>query len=399
MKIPKIIVLFAIAAFSISCKKEIKADKAFVKNVANYYSEQSSLSADVEYKIKFLDSEDTTTIKTQIKLIRDTKDTIYGGIVWYKAEIDSTYKNIEKYYDGDKLYLTLKDSLSLTRYNPKIGETFPIDGASDGEAKNIFFFKPEKLANLLTDTTLKTTISDTVFNDKKYALLSVRYPDDEETTGSIRKVYINKENNLIEKITYFTKMDNQFQYNEWNINNIEFNTVKKQNLDKHLKETTANYKITDYKPLTEEQMAPLAVGTIAPDFTARLYKDNKEVKLSDYKGKIVILDFWYMSCYPCQMAIPHLNSVQEKYKDKVVVLCVNASDTEEKEIKKIPDFIKRTHLNYSTAMIDRTILKHYNIHAFPTLYVVDQKGIIQYAQQGFSEELEKNLEKIIKEYK
>ena len=397
MKITKIICLFAIAAFSISCKKEIKANKAFIESVAKYYSEQTSLSADVEYKIKFFDNEDTTTVKTQVKLIRDIKDTIYGGIVWYKAHIDSTYKNIEKYYDGDKIYVTRKDSLSLTRFNAKIGETFTIDGATDGEAKNIFFFKPDKLANLLTDATLKTTISDTMFDDQSYALLSVEYPDDEETTGSVKKIYINKENKLIEKITYFTMMGDQFQYNEWNISKIEFNTVKKQNLDKHLKETTVNFKVTDYKPLTEEQMAPLTTGTMAPDFKAKLYKDNKEVKLSDYKGKIVVLDFWYMSCYPCQMAIPHLNSVQEKYKDKVVVLGVNASDTDEKQIKKIPDFIKRNNLGYDIAMIERNVVKQYNIHAFPTLYVIDPKGIIKYAQRGFSEELEKSLNKIIKD--
>ncbi len=143
-------------------------------------------------------------------------------------------------------------------------------------------------------------------------------------------------------------------------------------------------------------MAPLKTGTKAPEFTATLYKDNREIKLSDYKGKIVILDFWYMSCPPCSEAIPHLNRIQEKYKDKVVVLGVNASDTDEKEIAKIPAFIKRNSLEYQIAMIDIKVLESYNIYGFPTAYIIDQNGVIQYAATGFTEELEKNLGEIIK---
>lgn len=377
-----------------SCKKEVKANKVFIEEVSKYYTQQTSISADVDYSIKYFDNDDTTKVKTQIKLIRDKKDTIFGGIVWYKADIDSTYINVEKYYDRDKLYLIEKDSLLVTRYNTKKGETFAIDGATDGEAKNIFFFEPEKLTKVLKDTLVKSTITDTVFNNKDYVLLALSFPDDDEFKGRIKKIYINKENKLIEKITYYCKYANQFQYKEWNISNIEFNMVKKEELDKHFKEVTAKYKVTDYKEPTEEEMAPLALGTKAPDFEAKLFTAGKTVKLSDYKGKIVVLDFWYMACYPCCQSIPHLNAIQQKHKD-VVVLGVNPYDTDKKKIVKVPDFIKQHKVGYLIAGIDNNVVKQYNVYGFPTVYIIDKNGMIQFAVPGFSEEMEKILDEKI----
>lgn len=390
-----IFLLFFTTATFVSCEKEIKADKEFIKEVAEYYAEHTSMSADVAYKVKYFDNDDTTKINTSVKLIRDTKDTIYGGIVWYKSHIDSIYKNIEKYYDENKLYLIKNDSLSILRYDAKKGETFIIDGASDGDVMNIHFLKPEKLAEVLNDSLIKNTIKDTVFNNKEYALLSLQYPDEDDFTGRLKKVFINKDSKTIEKITYYCQYHDQYQYNEWNITNIKFNSVKKEELDRHLKKLTSKYKVTTYKPLTKEEMAPLAIGTEAPEFKGKFYNDNAQISLSDYKGKIVILDFWYMSCYPCTVAVPHLNEIQEKYKDKVVVLGVNPVDTDEKAVNKIPDFIKRTGLIYSIATINQQTVKDYNIYGFPTLYIIDKNGVIQYAEPGFNENLQQTLKEEI----
>lgn len=396
MKIIKIFYLILTITSFISCKNGIKANKAFIEEVAKYYSQQASLTADVEYKINFFDYDDTTTYKTQVKMVRDIKDTIYGGNIWYNVYLDSTYKNIEKYYDQKNAYFILKDSEKIIRYDVKKGETFIIDGASDGEAKSIYFLKPEKLTEILNDSLKQTVVTDTVVDNKDYALLTIKYPDEDDYSNQAKKIFINKETKVIEKITFYSMYLDQFQYNEWNITNTKFNSVTNTNLEKKLKELSSKYKVEDYKPRTEEEMAPLAAGTQAPDFTAKLYKDNKEIKLSDYKGKIIVLDFWYMSCQPCVMAISHLNKIQEKYKDKVIVLGVNASDTDENQIAKIPDFIKRHQLNYSIAMIDKAVVESYNIYGFPTVYVIDRNGTIQYAAPGFSEELEKKLDDAIK---
>ena len=68
--------------------------------------------------------------------------------------------------------------------------------------------------------------------------------------------------------------------------------------------------------------ALLSNGTSAPDFTPMPGKDGKPVKLSDYRGKVVVLDFWATWCQPCMQSLPHTTAMAKKYADKNVVVLV-----------------------------------------------------------------------------
>lgn len=146
------------------------------------------------------------------------------------------------------------------------------------------------------------------------------------------------------------------------------------------------------------QMTTLPVGATAPDFAA-VTPDGKMVHLSDYKGKVVILDFWATWCHPCQDAMPHLQSVYEQVKGQnvaVLALCVwDAKNAYDKWVKeKTGTFTFPTAFDPAGQDNAKSIAgKLYNMNAIPTQYVIGRDGKIVAAFVGDEgQRLEKALE-------
>lgn len=146
----------------------------------------------------------------------------------------------------------------------------------------------------------------------------------------------------------------------------------------------------------------LANGTAAPDFTAA-DKDGKSVKLSDYRGKVVILDFWASWCPPCVASMPHNQAVAKKLQSEnlpVVLLAVDNSEAREPFLKWVSDHKEMDALTFvyadpKTASVSG---KLYKVTGIPTQYVIDAKGIIQSSTVGFggpTDVLEKSVRKAL----
>lgn len=128
------------------------------------------------------------------------------------------------------------------------------------------------------------------------------------------------------------------------------------------------------------QDAPLAEGLsqgqVAPDFT--LTDQNGEtVKLSDYRGKKVILNFWATWCPPCRAEMPHMQEFHENNADgDVVILAVNltAQDNGDEAIRS---FIDEFGLTFSIPMDETgSTAQTYQIRTVPTTYILNTKGEI-----------------------
>jgi thiol-disulfide isomerase/thioredoxin len=132
----------------------------------------------------------------------------------------------------------------------------------------------------------------------------------------------------------------------------------------------------------------IKVGAMAPDFTTQDI-NGKPVKLSDYRGKVVVLDFWATWCGPCIASMPHTQEVAKTYKDQgVVVLGSCTSDTREKfegwvkaNQEKYPDFIF-TH-DAAEKKPERASAKLYGVGGIPQQFIIDREGRIAAAVTGY----------------
>jgi peroxiredoxin len=138
-------------------------------------------------------------------------------------------------------------------------------------------------------------------------------------------------------------------------------------------------------PAPAARPATLDAGAIAPDFVMQDV-DGKTVRLSDFKDKIVILDFWATWCGPCIASFPHTQALAAKYKDQgVIVLASGTSDT----IAKFKEWIPRNAPKYpdmiwtfdpnergSATFEERASSKLYRVQGIPTQFVIGRDGKI-----------------------
>jgi peroxiredoxin len=116
-------------------------------------------------------------------------------------------------------------------------------------------------------------------------------------------------------------------------------------------------------------------GDIAPDFEL-LTPEGQKVKLSDFRGKKVILNFWATWCPPCRAEMPDIQNFYSQNSDKVV-LAVNLTSTE-KDFGNVAKFIKEYGITFPVVLDKESkTATMYQISAIPTSYIIDTNGVIQ----------------------
>lgn len=115
------------------------------------------------------------------------------------------------------------------------------------------------------------------------------------------------------------------------------------------------------------------IGFTAPDFTLPTL-DKKEISLSDYRGRPVILNFWATWCGPCRYEVPAFKAFSEKYpEEEVVVIAVNTQDDPDSAL----GYAKADGLKFVIPVDPRgTVANLYNVRGMPTTFFISETGII-----------------------
>lgn len=146
------------------------------------------------------------------------------------------------------------------------------------------------------------------------------------------------------------------------------------------------------QPLAERGL--LAKGTEAPAWTLK-DGDGKDVKLSDYKGKVVVLDFWGSWCPPCRAAMPGIQKIHEKYKEKGVA--VVGMNYERNAAANPAKFMKDNGYTYGLVLKADTIADKYKVNGWPTFYILDKEGKVLWSAVGHDPSHEGQMAKVIEE--
>ena len=124
---------------------------------------------------------------------------------------------------------------------------------------------------------------------------------------------------------------------------------------------------------TAQKPKPKASGNLAPDFTVKDI-DGRKLTLSDYKGKVVLLNFWATWCAPCRTEIPHFVEMQNRFgPDGFQVIGISMDD----DPKPVREFAQQFGLNYPVAVGDDKLAEKYGgVLGLPISFIIDREGRI-----------------------
>lgn len=173
------------------------------------------------------------------------------------------------------------------------------------------------------------------------------------------------------------------------MNNNQETTKEKEEVKVEVTPNTASSEATD---TAVEQEADAQAVYMAPDFELKTL-GGKTVRLSDYVGKKVILNFWATWCPPCKEEVPHMQKIYEEYKDQgVEILAVNVTNQDNGR-EAVAQFAKNYGLTFEILLDEEGFAsQNYQVVTLPTSYMINAEGhLIETIEGPMNEALMREL--------
>ncbi len=359
----------------------------------------------MESFMKYMDNSDTSYTCYDCTFKKMKEDTVFSSFFHFTMLYDTTYLG-HILYNGNEYAYSNEDSVSLTVISME-------KWADEVQARkhNLKFFTPfttKKAKPLPADSMFEkpngtyTRLADQIINGQSVFVVKESIIPELDSGEMIQVLsrentfWISKNDNIpiqFDELFILTLgQDTMHQYELTKLNKHNVN----QKVDNSVFELTsipASYKRKEYTPWVAPEL--LSQGEMAPKFSLVNLKGDS-VRLDDFKGKLVLIDFFYKGCYPCIQALPSLQALHKKFeKDGLVLLGIDPYDDLEKD--KIDEFMQKQGVTYTVLLATREIPKQYHVSAYPTMYLIDKQGAVLSTQVGYGPDVEADLEKRIEE--
>jgi len=142
----------------------------------------------------------------------------------------------------------------------------------------------------------------------------------------------------------------------------------------------------------------LEEGDAAPNFSAPRLEGGGQLSLSDYKGKVVFVDFWASWCGPCLTSLPLIEEMRKQFPDEdFQVVAINL----DQDKKKARRFLAKHSIGYPSVSDPKGLLpERFGLSTMPSSYLLDRDGVVRYVHEGFrkgdEDELESKITQLVK---
>jgi peroxiredoxin len=139
--------------------------------------------------------------------------------------------------------------------------------------------------------------------------------------------------------------------------------------------------------------AALKAGQPAPNFKV-ISTSGQPITMDNYRGYVLVIDYFATWCPPCKESIPHLIEMNRKYgKQGLQVLGLSMDEDGERAVKS---FVSEYRINYPVALPPEQVQIDYGIISVPVIFVIDKKGKVAEIYRGFTDEIGRSMETLVK---
>jgi peroxiredoxin len=322
-----------------------------------FYKNNSSKIYPYNFTIKFSDSIEWMKL-------------IFKEDVHYYLKSASDTMSVRKYENiGDEFKSYIRNMLMPLPYGQTKNEPFPSREELDSNFVTCELLRSERIA------------------DKNCYVIRIKYKNNESNfynyIANNKTVWIEKKSNLLwrfESDLHYVLEGDTIRY----FNHIDFERIKLGKLSEEFITNEFNIPNTYIEKIIYPKLKPSLIksGEIAPEWIGKTI-DGTEIKLSDFKDKIILLDFFFRGCTGCMQVMPDIIAISNKFKeDEIVVISIDPVD-QVKNFKDMKAWLEKKEMTQHVVFTDSQVAKQYGVPAYPSYVLIDREGKIAWSFSGF----------------